>query len=123
MPRPCKNRSIDLTPLADFFKPRGIALKDLEIFELGIDELEAMRLADLEGMYQADAAEKMGISRQTFGNIISSARKKVAAALIAGGAISISSRPYTSRPEPCRHRRGHGRRGGRCSVNSPEEPE
>ena len=54
----------------------------LEEIVLTPDELEALRLADLEGMYQEKAAENMGISRQTFGRIIESAHKKVAEALI-----------------------------------------
>ena len=51
--------------------------------------MEAIRLADLEGMYQEHAAENMGISRQTFGRIIESAHKKVAEALIKGKALRI----------------------------------
>lgn len=109
MPRPCKKRSVKAFPQVNFFKPRGIALNDLEVFEIGIDELEAIRLADLEGLYQADAAERMGVSRQTFGNIISSARKKVAAALTNGGAIRIENRSFAEPVKP--HCRGRHRRG------------
>ena len=54
-----------------------------------MDELEAIRLADLGGLYQEQAAEKMNISRQTFGRIIESAHKKVADALINGKALEI----------------------------------
>ena len=122
MPRPCKSRSINLDPQADFFKPRGTALGDLEVFELGIDELEAMRLADMEGMYQADAAEKMGISRQTFGNIINSARKKVASALINGAAIKILERSYvTQATRPGRCRRGRRGRNINCELSRSNE--
>jgi len=56
---------------------------------LTIDELEALRLADLEGMYQEDAAAKMKVSRQTFGRIITAARKKVAEVLVQGKALRI----------------------------------
>ena len=56
---------------------------------LAFDELEALRLADLDGLYQEEAAASMQISRQTFGNIIKSARKKVADALVNGKAIRI----------------------------------
>lgn len=56
---------------------------------LTLDELEAIRLADLEGLYQEDAAGQMKISRQTFGNIINSAHKKIADALVNGKALKI----------------------------------
>lgn len=56
---------------------------------LSRDELEALRLADMEGLYQEEAAKTMEISRPTFSNIVASARKKVAQALIQGLAIRI----------------------------------
>jgi predicted DNA-binding protein (UPF0251 family) len=56
---------------------------------LEIDELEAIRLADLEDLYQEQAAERMGVSRQTFGRIVTAARKKVAQALVNGMSIRI----------------------------------
>ena len=56
---------------------------------LTLDELEAVRLADYEGLYQEDAAGKMIISRQTFGNIIVSAHKKIADALLNAKALKI----------------------------------
>lgn len=61
----------------------------LEQTVLTVDELEAIRLAYLEGLYQADAAAKMSVSRQTFGRIIDSANKKIADALVNGKAIKI----------------------------------
>ena len=61
----------------------------LEEIELALDEVEAMRLTDVDGLYQADAAEKMGISRQTIGNILNSAHRKVADALLNGKALRI----------------------------------
>jgi len=61
----------------------------LEEINLTLDELEAIRLADLEGLYQEDAAKKMNISRQTFGNIINSAHKKIADALLNAKALKI----------------------------------
>jgi len=60
---------------------------------LGLDEFEAIRLADLEGLYQEQAAEKLHVSRQTFGRIIESARKKVAQALIEGRPLQIEGGP------------------------------
>jgi predicted DNA-binding protein (UPF0251 family) len=61
----------------------------LEEVNLTLDELEAVRLADLEGLYQEDAANKMDVSRQTFGNIINSAHKKIADVLLNAKALKI----------------------------------
>jgi uncharacterized protein len=61
----------------------------LEEVNLALDELEAVRLADFDGLYQEDAAKKMNISRQTFGNIINSAHKKIADVLLHAKALKI----------------------------------
>ena len=90
MPRPFKCRRVCGTPGTDYFKPRGIPLSDLQEIGLTLDEFEAIRLADWEGLYQEDAAKKMHISRQTFGNIIASAHKKIADALVNGKALKIA---------------------------------
>ena len=89
MPRPCRCRRIRCRPDTNYFKPRGIPLDALEEVNLALDELEAIRLADLTGLYQEDAAKKMNISRQTFGNIINSAHKKIADALLNAKALKI----------------------------------
>ncbi|MDZ7822503.1 MAG: DUF134 domain-containing protein [Candidatus Marinimicrobia bacterium] len=90
MPRPFKTRRIDGEFASEYFKPRGRQMAALKEVHLEADEVEALRLADLEGEYQNDAAERMGVSRQTFGNILKSARRKVADALITGKAIRMS---------------------------------
>lgn len=64
------------------FKPAGVPAHELGRVVLGFDELEAIRLADLDGLYQEAAALRMGVSRQTFGRIVESARRKVADAII-----------------------------------------
>jgi predicted DNA-binding protein (UPF0251 family) len=64
-------------------------MSDLEEVILTIDEVEAIRLADHEGLYQEQAAERMKISRQTFGRVISSAHRKIADALVCGKALRI----------------------------------
>ena len=89
MSRPCRCRKIRCSPDTNYFKPRGIPLDMLEEVNLTLDELEAIRLADLEEMYQEDAAKKMNISRQTFGNIINSAHKKIADVLLNAKALHI----------------------------------
>ena len=90
MARPmiCRKVSCDVT--AKYFKPQGIPMRDLEEIAMELDEIEAIRLADLEGLYQVDAAARMGVSRQTFGNIIARAHQKVASALLGGKALRIA---------------------------------
>jgi predicted DNA-binding protein (UPF0251 family) len=65
----------------------------LEEVALSIDELEALRLADLEGLYQGDAARRMGVSRPTFARVVEAARQKVAAALVQGRGLRIGGGP------------------------------
>jgi predicted DNA-binding protein (UPF0251 family) len=72
-----------------YFTPKGIPLRMLEEVQLTLDELEAIRLSDLEGLYQEQAAEKMKVSRQTFGNIIQSAHRKIADFLVNGKALLV----------------------------------
>jgi predicted DNA-binding protein (UPF0251 family) len=71
------------------FKPCGVRISSLEEVVLSMDEFEAIRLADLERLYHEQAAEKMGISRQTFGRILEAARSKVAKVLAGGLALRI----------------------------------
>ena len=75
-----------------YFKPQGIPLRMLEEVVLRIDELEALKLYDVDGLEQIKAAEKMKISQPTFARILDSAYKKIADALIKGKAIRIESR-------------------------------
>lgn len=89
MARPVKCRLISGDITACYFKPQGIPMCELEEIELELDEVEAVRLADLEALYQVDAAARMGVSRQTFGNIIARAHKKIATALLQGKALRI----------------------------------
>ncbi|MBM4348704.1 MAG: DUF134 domain-containing protein [Deltaproteobacteria bacterium] len=89
MARPRKCRFVGCRPNAYFFKPRGIPLFRLEEVSLHMDEVEALRLADYEGLYHEDAAQRMKISRATFGRILDQARRKVAEALLKGKALRI----------------------------------
>ena len=91
MARPMICRKVSGEVAARYFKPQGIPMRLLEEVELELDEIEAIRLADLEGLYQVDAAASMGVSRQTFGNIIARAHKKVATALLCGKALRIAA--------------------------------
>ena len=84
MPRPFKCRFIGGFPHISGFKPAGVPGRALVTVELRFDELEAIRLADQEGLYQEQAAEKMGISRATFGRLLEKAHQKIADAIING---------------------------------------
>lgn len=89
MARPRLRRRVCFKPEVKYFKPAGIPLKKLEELQLDKDELEALRLQNLEGLSQEQSANQMKISQSTFNRIIISARKKVTDALINGKAIRI----------------------------------
>jgi len=115
MPRPKCCRRIAGPPGCRSFGPRGMGPEIHPAILLGLDELEAIRLADLEGLYQEQAAEKLHVSRQTFGRIIAVARKKVAQSLIEGRPLQIEGGPVQimgmGRGGECgggRRRRGRG---------------
>lgn len=82
-------RQTDLELSADYFKPVGIPMRDLEVVVLTHEQAEAIRLCDMEDLEQRDAAEKMGVSRRTFARELHSARQKIATAIICGQAIKI----------------------------------
>ena len=90
MGRPVNCRKIDSEFNYTYFKPRGVPMSELQEVTLSVDELEALRLTNLEELYQEDAAKKMGVSRQTLGNIVKSARRKITDALVNGKAMCIS---------------------------------
>ena len=89
MPRPRRCRWIWALPNVSYFKPRGIPLAQLEEVILSVDEHEAIRFSDVEGLEQEEAAKRMNISRQTFGRVLASARKKISDAIINAKAIRI----------------------------------
>ncbi len=94
MPRPIKCRMIGNKPDVVLFKPRGIPVTMLEDVKLTFEELEAIRLKDLEDLNQSDAAARMSISRATFQRILRSARGKITDALVNGKAIHIEGGNY-----------------------------
>lgn len=87
--RPKKTRWVRCAPGERCFKPIGRPLNKAKCVYLTLDEFEAVRLADLEGMKQVDAAKKLRISRPTFSRIVSSARNKIADGLVNIKAIRI----------------------------------
>lgn len=70
MARPKIERRICGRAAHHCFKPNGVPFHQLEQVAILPEELEALRLADLEGLSQQQAADQMGISRQTFGNTV-----------------------------------------------------
>lgn len=89
MPKPRKKRNVLYPPLIVYFKPQGIPLRALDEVVLTVDEYEAVRLSDYEGLKQEEAAKKMNISRPTFTRIVESARRKISDALVNGKALRI----------------------------------
>lgn len=119
MPRPPCCRLVRGKPTAAVFKPAGIPAREAELVEMTLDEFEALRLADHEGLYHEAAAEGMEVSRATFGRILERARHKVADALVGGKALRIEGGPVRRgrRRAPCCKKRGPRRRrrqAGRC---------
>ncbi|MBW6441589.1 DUF134 domain-containing protein [Patescibacteria group bacterium] len=90
MPRPKIRRRIKFNPNVDYFKPRGIPLRELEEVELLPDEVQAVKLYLVDGLDQTESAKKMEISQPTFARIINSATKKLGEAIIKGKAIKIN---------------------------------
>jgi uncharacterized protein len=89
MPRPICPRRIAHHPPCDYFKPAGVPLYELEEVVLAADELEALRLADVEDLFHTVASVRMRVSRQTFDRIVRRARMKIARALVLGHALRI----------------------------------
>ena len=94
MPRPRQCRYVATTPSVTYFKPRGIPMTALEEVCLGVEELEALRLADLEGLTGSEAACRMRVSRHTFGRTLAAARRTGALALVTGRALRIEGGHY-----------------------------
>ncbi len=115
MPRPFCKKIVNGTPRSTYFKPAGIPMNLLDELTLKLDEFEALRLADFEGLYQEDAAKKMGISRPTFSRLIEAARKKISTALVNGRALKIENKYIPSdTPTPIEQKTGGRRRWRGC---------
>jgi predicted DNA-binding protein (UPF0251 family) len=89
MTRPRLCRKIKFNPDITYFKPQGVPLRSLEVVGLTLEEIEALRLKNIQGLEQTEAAEKMSTSQSTFQRILTSAYQKISDALINGKAISI----------------------------------
>ena len=109
MSRPRRCRRVMHEPHHTYFKPAGVRIAELADSILTIDEYEAVRLKDLEGMEQEQSAKKMDISQPTFHRLLLSARKKITDAIVNGKAIKIEGGDY----KMARPGRGLGRGAGR----------
>jgi uncharacterized protein len=119
MPRPHCCRLVAGEPAAALFRPAGRRGCEIETIDMTLDEFEALRLADLEGLYQEGAATRMGVSRSTFGRIVESAHRKVAEALVHGKALRIQGGPVRCESlatGPCCKRSA-----GRCMCSEKEK--
>ncbi len=122
-PRPMRCRMVGFRPDVTYFKPAGVSMAELQQSVLTVDELEALRLKDMEGLEQEECASKMGISQPTFHRLVSTARKKIATALVEGSAIKIEGGNYrfsgSMAHHGSMHMHGHGMRGRR--YRQPQE--
>lgn len=95
MARPTKWRKIENIPTVPYFVPAETGIEEVEENILLLEEIEAVRLKDLEGLEQTECAQHMEVSRPTFQRILLSAREKIADSLINGKAIHIEGGNYT----------------------------
>lgn len=98
MPRPRKRRIIRRAARRLIYKPAGVPLDGLRRIRLLQEEREALRLADMEGLTQAQAAQRMGVSRSTFQRVVSHARQQVARAVTEGHALEIDGGTFEVAP-------------------------
>ena len=87
--RPRLQRHVKFRPCSHFFKPQGIPMRELEMIELTHEEIEALRLKNVEDLDQIECAKQMKTSQSTFQRILVSAYKKISTALVKGQAIKI----------------------------------
>ncbi|MCX5790863.1 MAG: DUF134 domain-containing protein [Elusimicrobia bacterium] len=113
-----KCRKVHAKPACSCFGPEGKTSQGKDEIRLKLDEFEALRLADAKGLYQEDAAKKMGISRQTFGNIINAARQKIADALVSGKSIQITGGTVKLTNGGCGCGNHAGKSGKRCCSDT-----
>lgn len=90
MGRPKIPRNICGRPANSCFKPNRVPMDELEQVSLASDEFEALRLVDYQGMLQLQAAEVMGVSRQTLANLVKAGRQKVTDCLLNGKALMMT---------------------------------
>lgn len=100
-------RRVNSLPSVTYFKPAGVPINHLQEVRLSVEEAEAIRLKDMEGLEQEKCAEKMHVSRTTFSRMLDSARQKIADALLNGKAIRIEGGNYEMAVRHFRCGNGH----------------
>ena len=126
--RPRKARTVAALPKVSLFKPAGVPARLLERRVLSVDEYEAVRLVDGEGLSQEEAAAIIGVSRQTLGRVVESGRRTLIGAIADGQAILIEGGTFDVDPDTCARRRAargcrgrHGRNAGAPCPRSDKE--
>lgn len=89
MPRPKGCRRVRFRARATYFKPQGVPLRQLKTIQLTTEEVEALRLKNIENLDQTQCAVKMNTSQSTFQRILTSAYKNLSQAILEGRAIKI----------------------------------
>jgi len=112
MPRPRKPRHCCRYPADRVYKPQGIPMRDIETVEISLDQFEALRFCDLDGLDQEEAGRQMGVSRGTVQRLLKSARQAVVEAILNNEALLVNLK----QGDDChvglhthQHRRGRGR--------------
>ena len=130
--RPTKERHVEQLPPVGRFKPVGVPIFAVDEMVVSIEEMEAIRLADVEGLDQGPAAELMGISRPTFHRILAKAHTKIAQFLWQGTSLRIEGGNYRMKCCPmeprhfvcgeCAHAWDvpHGEGGRGCEMKCPQ---
>jgi len=89
MARPSNTRRVCRVPDFKLFKPAGKTANSKNPVELGLDEFEALRLSDMDGLYQEDACKRLNVSRQTYARILTEAHRKVITSMVEGRFLVI----------------------------------
>lgn len=121
MPRHRQHRRVASAPTATFFKPQGVPLREADAVVLPVEGLEALRLADLEGLCAEAAAETMGVSRHTFGRVLAEARRATATALVGGLGLRIEGGSYRLAGEGSLNLENEQVGPAGCGTDSPAE--
>ncbi|DAC72030.1 MAG TPA: hypothetical protein DSN98_07245 [Thermoplasmata archaeon] len=109
MPRPRRCRRVCFEPGITYFKPAGVPMTDLDEVVLMVDEFEAIRLKDVDGLEQEQCAQHMNISQPTFHRLYLEARRKIADVIVNGKALKIEGGTYEISPQQSRKRRCYRR--------------
>jgi len=115
MPRPRHCRRVCFEPGITYFKPAGVPMTDLEEIVLTVDEFEAIRLKDVDGLEQEQSAQRMNISQPTFHRLYLEARKKIADVIVNGKALKIEGGTYEINPQ---HKSGSN---GSCYIRGEQK--